>query len=247
MPGASHRPPTSSSTDTRRPCRPLRRSFPSCPAAVPAPPGTGGKLRPPATKLLDARWAPGPGRPGVGGKGGAPPVLGGGAAAEAPVPLAGSGREPRLQAVRRGRGMGGERARRRREETGGGSRRRGGRRGGRRTTGGWKVRLAGGPAGSSLPSSRASALALLPLFLLASAPRKARDPRLGSSGLREGRLQKWKDGCARGAGTREGPLFLQTGSEHQDPGRWAPTDLSPRRPGAPRRGWVGGWIGATGT
>lgn len=40
-PEASHCPPTSSSTSARRPCCSPQRSFPSCPAAVPAPPRTG--------------------------------------------------------------------------------------------------------------------------------------------------------------------------------------------------------------
>lgn len=139
MPGASHRPPTSPSTSTRRPCRPSRRSFPSCPSVVPAPPGTGGKLCPPAPRLLDARWGTGP----VGRAGGAPPVVGGGAEAEAPVPLAGStGNRACRQRAAAGEWEESERAGRR-EETGGGSRRRRWRRGGRADRG-W---VEGAPGG----------------------------------------------------------------------------------------------------
>lgn len=36
-PWTSHRSPTSSSTDARRPCSPPQRSFPSCPTTVPGP------------------------------------------------------------------------------------------------------------------------------------------------------------------------------------------------------------------
>lgn len=149
MPGASRRPPTSPSTSTRRPCRPSRRSFPSCPSVVPAPPGTGGKLRPPAPRLLDAHWGTGS----VGRAAGAPPVVGGGAEAEEPVLLAGStgscstGSAPRQGNGRRANARRGGR----RLEAGAGGKDGGG--AGGRTADGWKVRLEGGLTGRSVPAA----------------------------------------------------------------------------------------------
>nr|XP_036850563.1 uncharacterized protein LOC118967658 isoform X2 [Manis javanica] len=70
------------------------------------------------------------------------------------------------------------------EEEGGGA--------GRATKGGWKVRLAGGPTGRSLPAP-SLALEPLPLFLPASAQREVREIwRLESSGFWGHGLQKWK-------------------------------------------------------
>lgn len=234
MPGASHRPPTSSSTSTRRPCRHPRRSFPSCPVAVPAPPRDRGKVAPSRSEAAGPTLGRGARRV---GRGVAPPMVGGGAEAEAPVPLAGSSREPRLQAAGRGRGMGGERARWRREETGGGSRRRGGRRGGRADPGWVEGALEGGLSGRSLPAPRASALALLPVFFPASEPPEVRETVIW--GLRD----SGKDPCRNGrAGSHGGELGrggtsrLQTWSEHRDRGPWAPADRSSRRAGDPGRG-----------
>lgn len=210
MPGASHRPPTSSSTSTRRPCRHPRRSFPSCPVAVPAPPRDRGKVAPSRSEAAGPTLGRGARRV---GRRVAPPMVGGGAEAEARVPLAGSSREPRLQAAGRGRGMGGERARWKREETGGGSRRRGGRRGGRVGP----RRVEGAPGGRTLRPQPPRATGLRPgsptRFLLGlRATGGPRDRHLGSSGLREGSLQKWKGWFSRrGAGTEAGLLACRPG------------------------------------
>ena len=99
-PGAGHGPPTSRCTGVRRPCRPPRRSLPSCPSEVPAPPGTRGKLRPDAGRLLDSRWGAGPGQRGRG-------CAAGSEEARRQIRSQSScNPEPRLQAARRGRGVG---------------------------------------------------------------------------------------------------------------------------------------------
>ena len=119
-PGAGHGPPTSRCTGVRRPCRPPQRSLPSCPSEVPAPPGTRGKLRPDAGRLLDSRWGAGPGQPGRG-------CAAGSEEARRQIRSQSScNPEPRLQAARRGRGVG-----RRASAAGGGRRREAGAGGGR--------------------------------------------------------------------------------------------------------------------
>lgn len=127
-PGASRCPPTSCSTRARRPCSPPQRSFPSCPAAVSAQPRTGGKLRPPATRLLDVRWGAGPGGPG-GGRAAGCRRRRGGRGARSACSLE-PGAAPAGSPPRQGSREESERGWRK-EETGGGSRRWGGRRGGR--------------------------------------------------------------------------------------------------------------------
>lgn len=113
------------------------------------------------------------------------------------------------------------------EEEGGGA--------GRATKGGWKVRLAGGPTGRSLPAP-SLALEPLPLFLPASAQREVREIwRLESSGFWGHGLQKWKGQCAQGAGTRRGRVVgpeggtsradCWSGSQHPAVGWWERADL----------------------
>lgn len=118
-PEASHRPLTSSSTGARRPCSSPQRSFPSCPAAVPAPPRTG-KVAPSHPEA--AGRARGCGVPRAVGD--ALLVFGRGAEAAAPAislrPGAAPAGSPRWQGNgERSSGCG-------REETEGGGRRRGG-------------------------------------------------------------------------------------------------------------------------
>ena len=157
-PGAGHGPPTSRCTGVRGPCRPPQRSLPSCPSEVPAPPGTRGKLRPDAGRLLDSRWGAGPGQPGRGCAAGSEE------ARRQTRSRSSCNPEPRLQGSTPPPGSGEESKRGwRKEETGGGSgRRKEGGAGGGGTQVGWKVRLAGGRAGRSLPAPLASALAPLP-------------------------------------------------------------------------------------
>lgn len=146
-PGAGRGPPTSWCTGARRPCRPPQRSLPSCPSEVPAPPGTRGKLRPDAGRLLDSRWGAGPGRPGRGCAAGSEEARRQTRSRSSRHP------EPRLQAARRGRGVG-----RRASAAGGGRRLEAGAGGGREA--GRAGRRAGPRAGgrcASLGGARAAA------------------------------------------------------------------------------------------
>lgn len=194
-PGAGHGPPTSWCTGARRPCRPPQRSLPSCPSEVPAPPGTRGKLRPDAGRLLDSRRGAGPGRPGRGCAAGSEEARRQTRSRSSCLP------EPRLQAARRGRGVG-----RRASAAGGGRRLEAGAGGGRKAgrDPGWVEGAprwgARGPQPPRAPGLRSGAPSL---FLPASTLRQVREARrLGSSGPREGCRQKWKGRCSKGAGTR---------------------------------------------
>lgn len=109
--------------------------------------------------------------------------------------------EPRLQAARRGRGVG-----RRASAAGGGRRLEAGAGGGRKAgrDPGWVEGAprwgARGPQPPRAPGLRSGAPSL---FLPASTLRQVREARrLGSSGPREGCRQKWKGRCPKGAGTR---------------------------------------------
>lgn len=196
-PGAGHSPPTSWRAGARRPCRPPQRSLPSCPSEVSAPPGIRGKLRPDAGRLLDSRWGAGPGRPGRGCAAGSRrrPTR----SRSSCIP------EPRLQAARRGRGVG-----RRASAAGGGRRLEAGAGGGReagRAGGyhpGW---VEGAPRwgarGQQPPRAPGLRFGAPTLFLPASTLRQVREARrLGSSGPREGCWPKWKGRCTKGPGTR---------------------------------------------
>lgn len=102
-PEASHRPLTSSSTGARRPCSSPQRSFPSCPAAVPAPPRTG-KVAPSHPEAAGRREGAGSrGRWGT-------RCWFSEEERRLRRPLSRSGPELLLQAARGGRGMGSEAA-----------------------------------------------------------------------------------------------------------------------------------------
>lgn len=197
---ARGRPPPSYILLHRRP-----GSLPSAPEKFtkmsrcrPRPARNGGKVgrRREAAGLTLGRGAP------AGRAGGCRRRQGG----RGPLRSAGSSPEPRLQAARRGRGVG------RRESAAGVGRRleagagggKGGGAGGE-TQGGWEVRLAEGWADRSLPAPPASALA--PLLRFPPGLRSAAGQRGPASGVfgTKGRMLAEVEGsvrCTRGAGTR---------------------------------------------
>ena len=203
---------------------------------------------PPLGSYWTHAGARGPGRPGRVRAAGSRRRQGG----RGPLRSAGSIPEPRLQAARRGRGVG------RRESAAGGGRRpeagagggKGGGAGGE-TQGGWEVRLAEGWADRSLPAPRASALASLPRFPpgLRSAAGQ-RGPASGVFGTKgrmlaevEGSVHagSWDAALAGPRAPRRDVSPADCGARTEPPGlgRWARADLPSHHPRAPRRGWVG--------
>ena len=144
----------------------------------------------------------------------------------------------------------------RREETGGGSGRRkgGGAGGGRGTQGGWKVRLAGGRAGRSLPAPLTSSLAPLPFS--SQPPLCGRSERPGVWDLpdrgkdagRSGRVGAPKEpgrGAGRSAGTRldVSPADCAARADPSGLGGWPQVDLPFPLPKSPKER-VGGCVGS---
>lgn len=246
-PGAGHGPPTSRCTGVRRPCRPPQRSLPSCPSEVPAPPGTRGKLRPDAGRLLDSRWGAGPGQPGRG-------CAAGSEEARRQIRSRSScNPEPRLQAARRGRGVG------RRASAAGGGRRLeagagGGREAGRGVGGG--PRVGGRCASLGGAGAAASPRPWPPLWRPYPFPpslHSAAGQRGPASGIfrTEGRMlaevegsvhQRSRDAALEGPRARGWMCLLRIARLGPTPPVWGGgrKQISPSRcPRAPRRGWVG--------
>lgn len=198
-PETSHRSPISYSTGARCPCCPPRRSFPSCPAAVPSLPGprkiapspreAEGRTRGRRARSRRGRVAVSRRRRG----------------SRVACSL-GSGAAPAGSGPRQGTGelSGGCM----REETGGGSRRRGGRgAGGEQRLGGGAQRGGQGPAASPRPTSAPKPPPLSP----ASVRKDSRGPTFGIFGTL-GRMLAREEGWV-GAGTRDaarvGPRALK--------------------------------------